>query len=534
MKKKFINGKIYIEKGYFVEAMYVDDNIITKIGSNEEIIKLDGDLHDFEGKTVIPGMNDSHMHLFITGNSLSQLQLYGATSIDEIIERGKQYVKNMSPDEKFIYGRGWNQDYFTFGEKRLLNRHDLDKISTEIPIICERVCVHVTSCNTKALELLNYDKDIEIEGGQVYKDENGELLGIFTENAAIKSRSIVPEDSKEDIEKKFLLAADYAIKNGLTSVQSCDIFMANNWDPMYSAIRNIYTNKKTKLRYYPQFNFNKLDTLKDYLDKYYDLDIYDEYYQKGAIKLFKDGALGARTALLNVPYNDDNSTCGVESISNEYMDKICDIANKYGVRVITHAIGLEAINRVISSYEKVFHNGKNILRHGIVHCQITDNETLKRVSDLNINVMFQPIFLEYDITMVEDRVGMQLAKTSYAHNTLYNKLNCHTAYGTDSPVENLNPFIGIYSAVTRQRKNGFPERGFYPEERVTVCDAIDCYSIESAYCEGNENVKGRIKPSYLADFVVLKQDIFTIPHNEIKDIAVEETFIGGESVYKSN
>lgn len=533
MKKKFINGKIYIEKDKFVEAIYVEDNIITKIGPNEEISKLDGDLHDFKGKTVIPGMNDSHMHLFVTGDALSQLQLNEATSIDEIVKLGKDYLKNMSSNEKFIYGRGWNQDYFTSGEKRLLNRHDLDRISTEIPIICDRVCVHVTSCNTKALELLNYDKNINIKGGQVYKDKDGELLGIFTENAAIKARSIIPEDNKQNIEKKFLLAANYAIKNGLTSVQSCDIFMAENWNPMYSVIRDIYVNKKTKLRYYPQFNFNKLDKLKDYLDKYYNLDIYDEYYQKGAIKLFKDGALGARTALLNIPYNDDNSTCGVEAITNEYMDKICNIANEYGVRVITHAIGLEAINRTIDSYEKVFYNGENTLRHGIVHCQITDNKTLKRISDLNINVMFQPVFLQYDITMVEDRVGKQLAKSSYAHNTLYNKLDSHTAYGTDSPVEDLNPFSGIYSAVTRQRKNGFPEGGFYPEERVTVSDAIDCYSIESAYCEGNENIKGRIKPNYLADFVVLKQDIFTIPHSEIKDIEVEETFIGGESVYKS-
>lgn len=534
MGNKFVNGKIYVEKDKFVQAIYVEEGIIKKIGTTAEINKLDGETHDFEGKTVIPGLNDSHMHLLVTGESLTQLRLNDAKSIDEVVELGKEFIKNMPEGQNFIYGRGWNQDYFSSGEKRLLNRHDLDRISTEIPIICDRVCVHVSSLNTKALELLNLDKETEIEGGEIYKDENGEILGTFTENAAIRARNIIiPEDNKEDLEKKFLIGADYALKHGLTSVQSCDILMADNWDPIYSVIRDVYKDQKTKLRYYPQFNFNDTDKLREYLEKYYELDIYDDYYQKGAIKLFRDGTLGARTALLTDPYEDDNSTCGVETISTEYMDEVCSIGDEYGARIVTHAIGSEAIKRTIDSYEKVLHNGENTLRHGIVHCQVTDEEALNKISDLDINVMFQPIFLEYDIIMVEGRIGKELTNTSYAHNTLYNNLGAHTAYSTDSPVEDLNPFPCIYSAVTRQRKDGFPEGGFYPDEKVSVSDAIDCYSVESAYCEGNEEIKGRIKPDYLADFVVLEQDIFTIPESEIKDIEVKETFIGGESVYKA-
>lgn len=532
MKKSFINGKFYINKNEFAEAIFIENEIIKKIGTNEEILSIyNNQVINLNNKTIIPGLNDSHLHLSVVGNSLSQLQLYGSTSIDEVISKGRKYIDE-KPNETFIYGRGWNQDYFTTGEKRLLNRYDLDKISTQIPIICERVCVHVISCNSKALELLNINPDTSIEGGEIYRDENNQPLGIFTENAAIKVREIVPKDTPVDIENKFLLAAKHAIENGLTSVQSCDIMMTDDWNPTFATIKNIYDNKKTKLRYYPQFNFNSIQSLKDYINTNYYEDFYNDYFQKGSIKLFKDGSLGARTALLYHPYNDDKSTNGVEALDNEFIGEVCQVANEHKIRVITHAIGDAAIGKTIDVYENYFINGTNDLRHGIVHCQITDSELLNRISNLNINVMFQPVFLEYDITMVEDRVGKKLASTSYAHNTLYNKLGVHTAFGTDSPVESLNPFECMYSAVTRQRKNGFPEKGFYPEERISIEDAIDCYTIESAYCEGNENVKGRIMENFFADFIVLDRDIFTIESHDIKNVKVLETYIGGELVYK--
>lgn len=532
MITKYINGKIYMEQGRFVEAMSVEDEKIIAVGTNDEIKSSKGDtIVDLEGKTVIPGINDSHLHLYITGNALAQLQLNGARSIDEIVERGKKYIEE-NPDLSFVVGRGWNQDYFEEGEKRSVNRHDLDRISTEVPIVAERVCVHVISMNTKALELLGWDKDKVIPGGEIYREEDGEMLGVFTENAAIEARSIVPQDSEEEIEKKFLLAADYALKNGVTTVQSCDIMMADHWNPMFSVIQKIYKEKKTPMRYFPQFNFNQMDTLKEYIEKYYYQDIYDDVYQKGAIKLFKDGSLGARTALLSKPYYDDPSTKGVESISKEDMDAFCAFAEEKRIPLLVHTIGDEAIRTVVDSYEKHFKDGKNSLRHTLVHCQITDKPLMKRIGDLDIVVSYQPIFLEYDITMMEDRVGPELASTSYAYHSMKNIYGAHTAYSTDSPVEDLNPFPCIFSAVTRQRTNGFPEDGFYPEERVSVEDAIDSYTLESAYMEGVEDRKGRLKPGYYADFIVLDRDIFTCDPMEIKDITVEKTFVNGALAYE--
>lgn len=152
MKKKFINGKIYIEKGNLAKTMFLEDNLVKDVGSNQEIeIYTSDETIDLKGKTIVPGLNDSHMHLYITGNVLTQLQLNGSKSIEEVIERGKDYIKNMPEGEPIIYGRGWNQELFTSGEKTPLNRYDLDKISTEYPIISERVCVHVVSLNSKAI-----------------------------------------------------------------------------------------------------------------------------------------------------------------------------------------------------------------------------------------------------------------------------------------------------------------------------------------------------------------------------------------------
>jgi predicted amidohydrolase YtcJ len=529
--KQYVNGKVYVEKGQFAQAFAVADGKIVQVGTDEEISRLEGEVVDLKGKTVLPGLNDSHMHLLAMGEALSKLKLNGAKSIDEIVARGREFLANQEADITFLHAIGWNQDYFVNGEKRLINRYDLDRISTEIPIVADRVCCHVVSCNSKALELLNIQSDTHVAGGEIHRDAKGEPTGIFAENASVLLKKIIPIDQKEDIQRYFLAAVDYALKHGLTTVQSCDIHMKEDWRMVFQAIKELYDGGKVPLRYYIQASYNDMQTLKEYIEEVYERDFYNDLFQKGALKLFKDGSLGGRTALMTNPYHDDPSTTGIETLSNAEMDEICALADAKGIRVITHAIGDEAVKRCVDSYVKVSH-GDNPLRHGIVHCQITDLPTLERIAKNHIYVSYQPIFLDYDTMIVRERVGDALASTSYAHNTLYNKLGAHTAYGTDAPIEDLNPFRCIYCAVTRQRMDGEPKGGLYPEERVSVEDAIDCYTIESAYGEGLEGKKGRIKEGYFADFIVLDRDIFTIEPADIKNIKVECTYINGVCVYK--
>jgi hypothetical protein len=198
--------------------------------------------------------------------------------------------------------------------------------------------------------------------------------------------------------------------------------------------------------------------------------------------------------------------------------------------VITHAIGDGAIQSVIETYSKIMDDGDNTLRHGIVHNQITTREQLERIAELKIPVMYQPIFLQSDIPIINDRIGDELAETSYAFNTLY-KLGAPVSLSTDSPVEDCNPFENIYLAVNRKRLDGTPEEGYYPDENMSLEDAIDGYTIMSAYNEFKEDWKGRLKPGFVADMIVLDRDIFTIPTMEIKDVMVEQTIVDGKVVY---
>jgi predicted amidohydrolase YtcJ len=525
------NGKIYIEKNNFQEAILIENGIIQQIGTSKEILKNNADsIIDLQGKTVLPGLNDSHLHLSMVGEAMSSCNLAPAKSINDVIEIGKKFIEE-NKGIKVLKGRGWNKDYFVSGGKRLLNRHDLDKISTEIPIVFDRVCTHVAVGNTKALEMLGVDENTTAEGGVIELGADGKPNGIFNENATRIIRSVIPEKNEADIENELIKAANYALSVGITSVQSCDV-MNKDFQSIFKAVHNIYDNKKVKLRYRHQYNFQDINDFKKYLETEYKTGQYDEkFVSKGALKLFKDGSLGARTALMLKDYEDAPGTKGVEALSDEQLQNLCDLAAENGITVVTHAIGDGAVESVINSYENTMKDGKNPLRHGIVHCQITSRAQLERIAELNIPVMYQPIFLDYDIKVVEDRVGKELASTSYAFNTLY-KLGAPISLGTDAPVEDCNPFPNIYCAVTRQGVDGNPSGGFIPSEKMSIDDAIDAYTIGSAFNEFKESFKGRLKPGYAADLIVLDRDIFTVEPMKIKDIKVEKTIIDGEVVFK--
>ncbi len=250
----------------------------------------------------------------------------------------------------------------------------------------------------------------------------------------------------------------------------------------------------------------------------------------GPLKMFRDGSLGARTALMRNDYADEAGNRGIEAASPEVMGAFCKAAAEGGVQVVTHVIGDEAIERTVSDYEAVCPPGENPLRHSLVHCQITDLPMLERIVRDKLLIQYQPIFLEYDLHIVAQRAGEALAKTSYAFETA-RKLGADISFGTDSPVEDCNPFLNCYCAVTRSDYEGYPEGGYCPDERMDISDVIDAYTLGSARCQFAEEYKGRLKEGYLADFVVLKEDIFTVCPQDIKGILPEATFVGGVKVY---
>ena len=539
MKSLLYNGKIYLEREKFAEAVLISDGMIQKVGSTSELIVLAGERVekiDCQGKTVVPGFNDSHMHLVMFGESFTQADIKGCTSINELVEQCKKFISNHPEKVKqSFYASGWNQDYFE-NDKRVPTRHDLDKISTEIPIILDRVCGHILSTNTKAIELLGLDSTSpQWPGGTFEKEETGYPNGIFTENACNYVKKLSSEVTIDQREEMLMEAMKYAVAHGITSVQSNDVGTAvGDMNSYFKMFHKVFNEGRGLLRYHHQVCFNQVEEFREYVEKgEFARGQYPEgsWLSLGPLKLFKDGSLGARTALMSQEYHDAPSIKGEEWVTDSEMREYCKIADQAGIQIVTHVIGDKAITDTIKCYEEVFRDGKNELRHGLVHCQITTKAMLEEIAEKEILVFYQPIFLDYDMKIVENRCGKELASSSYAFGTM-DKLGGYISYGTDCPVESCNPFPNIYSAVTRKDSQGNPASGFYPEESVDIYTAIDAYTAGSAYAEFMEHKKGRIKEGYYADLVILNKDIFTINPLEIKDTQVDLTMVGGKVVYK--
>lgn len=540
MKTILCHAKVYVEKGCYAQAVLVEDGLIAKVGTDEEIMscKEDGmQVIDCGGRTLIPGLNDSHLHFMQFGETLNQAQIDGVSSIDEMIRICREFAeKHPERVRDGLHAIGWNQDLF-IDDKRIPDRHDLDKISTEFPIVLERVCGHIVSTNTKLIEMLGIDGDSpQFPDGDFLIGEDGYPNGIFTANACNIAKAIIPDFTLQERREILLDTMKYAVSHGLTSVQSNDVGTTFMDGPAaFKLFHDIYDKGEALIRYRHQVCFNDLEAFSEYLEKgefaqgKYEP---DSWLTLGPLKLFKDGSLGARTALMKDGYVGDRGNHGLEWIKPDEMEKYCQLAKKHNLQVVTHVIGDAAIERTVDCYEHAFIDGENKLRHALVHCQITDEKLLDRIAEKGILVFAQPIFLDYDMSIVEELCGKELASTSYAFGTLQRK-DAHVSYGTDCPVEDCNPFPNIYMAVTRKNRNGKPDGGFYPSECVDVETAIDAYTIESAYGEFMEDRKGRIKEGYYADLVLLDRDIFTVDPMEIKDILPVMTMVGGKIVYQS-
>lgn len=526
------NGHIYQNRGVFTQALLIQDGLIQACGSNEQILvhRLeDTQVIDLGGRTVLPGFNDSHLHLYMSALAAKSVDLYGLTSIEAIVERATQFMQS-HPESSLngLSGRGWNQDYFT-DEQRLLNRHDLDRISTDIPIVFGRACGHVVAANTKALELTGLFESIPIiEGGQVDIDESGIVTGIIRENAIGLLESLKHQPSLDEMVSTLREIGAIANRFGITSVQTNDLTIGHAEAERLEEAYARFAQDNPTLRVYHQSCFKDLETFEQRISEGYQRHA-NAFNRMGPLKLFVDGSLGARTAYMRQPYADDPSTQGILCMSPDLLNAFVQTADQAGIQIAIHAIGDGAMSQVLDSYQTVIRD-RNPLRHGIIHCQITDMEILNRFAQMDVLAYVQPIFLHYDMHIAESRVGASLASTSYAFKTMED-LGLNIAYGTDSPVEGLNVFNNIHCAINRQDLTSFPEGGYYPNEKVDLETAIDRLSIGGAYASFEETTKGRLLPGYVADLVVVSQPIFEMDPSKIKDVQVEMTIIDGRMVY---
>ncbi|MCQ2561617.1 MAG: amidohydrolase [Clostridia bacterium] len=535
----FYNGNIYtMEKGYpNCSAVAVKDGIVMRTGSDEEILALKTEgtkLVNLEGKTMVPGFGDSHMHMLSYGYSLEKVNLYSAKCVEDTIELGKKFLAER-PYLTWLQGRGWNQEYWT--ENRFPNRYDMDKITTDIPMFYTRACGHIIVVNSKALEVMGVTKDTpQPEGGMFDLDENGEPLGIFREAARDYVYNALPELSVEDIKRMVSNGAAELVKYGITAVQTDDFeaIPAGQYQKVIDAYKQLDEEGKLGVRIFEQCLLFKPELLEKFLAEGHYTGEGTPMFRIGPLKLMADGSLGGRTAYLDRPYADDPSTCGIPVFSQETLDKLILMAQKGNMSAAVHCIGSGSAKMTMEAIEKAqLACPKADLRHAIVHCQITDEELLEKFRSLNVCALVQPAFLDDDISIVEDRVGAELAKTSYNWKTLWDKGVC-VAGGSDSPVIDFNVMNGIYCGVTRKRLDGTPEGGWLPEQALSAEDWLYAYTMNSAYTCYAENVQGSIRNGKYADFAVLDTDILKADPEDIKAAKVLMTVLGGKIVYERN
>ena len=501
----------------YAAAMAIDHGKITAIG-DESMLSMKTQhtkMIDARNRYVFPGFGDSHMHVLNYGETLTQVDLSGLDSIEALIARVQDFLQqHQTPDGTLVYSSGCNQDLFV--EKRIPTRENLDRISTAHPIVLSRICGHCTVVNTKALEQYGItEQTAQPFGGRYELGQDGKPNGIFHETAQQLVRRDRPV-TRAQVKTMIQAALNQAAAQGLTCIHSDDLasIPGLKWQEVHRAFQELEQEGNLPVRIVEQCRFANCEDLAAFLKEgvYYGQG--SDMYRLGPIKIIGDGSLGARTAWLREPYSDDHSTRGVAAIQEKELEAMIRLAHQHDWPVAVHAIGDKTIEVVMDCIARVQREQPKPVRHGIVHCQITDRALLQRFGRENIAAYIQPIFLEYDLHIAEDRVG-ERAKTSYAWKTLVES-GALVCGGSDCPVEPLDVLKNMHCAATRQDFYGQPEAGWYPEQRLTMQQTLPLYTKNIALLEGRQAMRGSLSVGKWADFVMLDRDILQDPRELLK------------------
>ena len=563
------NGTIYTGHGHFAQAFAIKDDQFYAVGSLEQvqdICRASGEplfTYDLDGRFVCPGFNDSHMHLLSMGRSLVEVHLGAHTSSKEEMIAHLKVALAARPDlanatsdiaatkaytksTPWLCGRGWNQEYFQ-GDHSLPTRWDLDQVSTEVPIYLARACGHIAVVNSRAIELMGLTAATPQSADASYDvDEHGEPTGILRENALSWATSLIPAPTKDEIKHMLKTACQLCNQYGITSVHSDDFDMWPQVSPqmILDCYGELIEEGKLTVRVIEQCLLPTREKLENFLASGYSTGsticaptepepdpIPADQFRIGPLKLLLDGSLGANTAYLQEEYADAPGEKGMPLYTQEELDHMVLAAHREGMQIAMHAIGDGAVQMGLDAYAKAqAAYPRQDARHGIVHCQLTTADQLEQFKEQGIHAYIQSIFLDADAPIVEKRVSPQLAATSYQAAT-YLDQGISLSNGSDAPVELPHVMAGIQCAVTRRSLHTPMEAPYLPKEALSVAQAIDSYTAGGAYASFEEQLKGQILPGMLADFVVLEEDPFQVPVEQLSKIQVNTTVLGGYPVY---
>lgn len=526
----YYNGSIYSvdNKSSKYEAIGITGNKISFLGSVDEGMKLEAaERIDLKGKVVLPGFIDSHLHLLNYAFVNQSFKMFACDSIEGIKEEAKEIIKTFNDDKShWLYGRGWDENKFK-DEKRVLTRFDLDEISTERPILFIRNCGHIAAVNSLGLEIV-----LGLEKTKEYLSQIDKEKGILTEASIKLCYNAMNKPTVDEIKSMILkVEPDYA-KEGITAVEA-DNFLSlpgRDWRSITKAFNELKNEKKLTLRVREQASFTEISDLKDFIEAGNGMGDGNSFYSIGPVKLYQDGSLGAKTALMNDPYPGTDSF-GTATHSQEELDELVSYAYKNNMQIIVHTIGDRASDMVEAAYEKaIAEYGDKGLRLAINHLQIVSPDLFDRMKAHNILCYIQPVFVASDMGIVPKLIPDEKLKLSYAWKSMINK-GLVTCGGSDSPVERFSVLENIQIAVTRDRLGEITE-GWMPEEKVSVDEAIRMFTINNCYGAFSENERGTLEIGKLADITILDADPYEVEPHDISKIKVAETIVDGKTVYK--
>ena len=535
------NGRIFTAdvKGTFVEAVAIEGERIVAIGPTQEIKSRYSAAKeiDIQGKLVTPGFNDAHIHFLNGGLSLLRVDLNGAKTLEEAKRRIAAKVKEL-PAGSWVTGRGWDH---TLWGGNWPTRQDLDEVAPNNPVILQRVDGHVAWTNTLALKKAGVTKETRApEGGEVLRDANGEATGILKETAQSLVGRFVPEPSVTDKIKAAELALAEARRYGITSIQDISGYETTK---LY---RELLKQGKLTVRVTEFQSFDdSVEEIKRQRAEFASFKDDPFRIRLGPLKGYVDGTLGSRTAAMLAPYSDDSKNSGIPRKPPEELTRMIVECDAAGFQIALHAIGDRANRMALDGFEMARktnpasgsvemnknHAAIGGLRHRIEHAQVVTPSDFKRFYELGVIASMQPSHAISDKRWAGERLGEYRVLGAYAWHTFLS-YDVHIPFGTDWPVEPINPYLGLYAAITRQSVEGDPFGGWIPQERLSIDQAIRNYTAESAYASFEEKEKGQIAVGMLADMVVHSRDLFTIQPKEILQTEATMTILGGKIVYE--
>jgi len=530
-----INGNIVTvdESNPRAEALAVKGDTIVAVGSNKDIKtyidKKETEIIDLQGKLALPGFNDGHVHFVYGGHALMSISLDGVTSPDEIQRRVQEKIEEKNEGE-WISGRGWDQEILP--GKKWPTKELIDEVAPNNPVTLSRICGHCTLVNSYVLRISGITKDTpDPPGGVIVRDPGtGEPTGILHEKAAdlIKRPQLSASETHEMDKEAVRLAVKDAARFGVTSV--------HDLDGKIRVFKELLDEGELTVRVYAGVPLiSSPEKIQEYKEWKQTLVDNQHMLKFGVIKGFIDGSLGSLTALLAEPYKNNPSTSGLMLMTQEELNDIVALYDEENFQIAIHAIGDKGVNVVLNAFEEAINrNGQRDARHRIEHATAILPGDIPRFDGLGVIGSVQPVcgpsYGQTIQSFFEDRMGEKRAKFTNIWKTLA-QAKARLAFGTDWPVESLNPMEGIYSAVSRKSITDKTGKAWLQDESLSVMEAIEFYTLGSAYASFEEEIKGSLKEGKLADIVVLSKDLFSIPEEEILNTEVVYTILGGKVIY---